>query len=40
MNLKFPIYLGRFNTDEEIDYAIDYLRQKIEDCRAGRRRAA
>ena len=34
------ITVGRFNTDEEIDYAIDYLRRKIEDCRAGRLRAA
>jgi cysteine desulfurase len=34
------ITVGRFNTEEEIDYALDYLRQKIEDCRAGRLRAA
>jgi cysteine desulfurase len=30
------ITVGRFNTMEEIDRAADYLRQKIEDCRAGR----
>jgi cysteine desulfurase len=34
------ISVGRFNTAEEIDWAADYLRQKIEDCRAGRLRAA
>ena len=34
------ITVGRFNTEEEFDYAIDYLRHKIEDCRAGRLRAA
>ena len=34
------ITVGRFNTQAEIDYAIAYLRQKIEDCRAGRLRAA
>jgi cysteine desulfurase len=34
------ITVGRFNTEEEIDYAVKYLRQKIEDCRAGRLRAA
>ena len=34
------ITVGRFNTEEEIDYAVSYLRQKIEDCRAGRLRAA
>jgi cysteine desulfurase len=34
------ITVGRFNTEEEIDYALDYLRRKIEDCRAGRLRAA
>jgi cysteine desulfurase len=34
------ITVGRFNTEEEIDYAIGYLRGKIEDCRAGRLRAA
>lgn len=34
------ITVGRFNTDAEIDYAIAYLRQKIDDCRAGRLRAA
>jgi len=34
------ITVGRFNTEEEIDYARSYLRQKIEDCRAGRLRAA
>lgn len=30
------ITVGRFNTVEEIDRAADYLRKKIEDCRAGR----
>jgi cysteine desulfurase len=34
------ITVGRFNTGEEIDFAIAYLRRKIEDCRAGRLRAA
>jgi cysteine desulfurase len=34
------ITVGRFNTAQEIDYAVRYLRQKIEDCRAGRLRAA
>ncbi len=34
------ISVGRFNTAEEIDWAADYLRNKIEDCRAGRLRAA
>lgn len=34
------ITVGRFNTVEEIDWATDYLRRKIEDCRAGRLRAA
>jgi cysteine desulfurase len=34
------ITVGRFNTQEEIDYAVNYLRQKIGDCRAGRLRAA
>jgi cysteine desulfurase len=34
------ITVGRFNTTEEIDYAVQYLRGKIEDCRAGRLRAA
>jgi cysteine desulfurase len=34
------ITVGRFNTAEEIDYAVEYLRGKIEDCRAGRLRAA
>jgi cysteine desulfurase len=34
------ITVGRFNTLEEIDWAVDYLRRKIEDCRAGRLRAA
>lgn len=34
------ITVGRFNTEAEIDYAVAYLRQKIEDCRAGRLRAA
>jgi cysteine desulfurase len=34
------ITIGRFNTVEEIDWAADYLRRKIEDCRAGRLHAA
>jgi cysteine desulfurase len=34
------ITVGRFNTVEQIDWAADYLRKKIEDCRAGRLRAA
>lgn len=34
------ITVGRFNTAEEIDRAADYLRKKIEDCRAGRLQAA
>ena len=34
------ITVGRFNTVEEIDWAADYLRKKIEDCRASRLRAA
>jgi cysteine desulfurase len=34
------VTVGRFNTVEEIDWAADYLRKKIEDCRAGRLRAA
>ena len=34
------ITVGRFNTEEEIDYAVQYLREKIEDCRAGKLRAA
>jgi cysteine desulfurase len=34
------ISVGRFNSTEEIDWAADYLRGKIEDCRAGRLRAA
>jgi len=34
------ISVGRFNTAEEIDWAADYLRGRIEDCRAGRLRAA
>jgi cysteine desulfurase len=32
--------VGRFNTEEEIDYAVAYLRQKIEDCRIRSRAAA
>ena len=32
--------VGRFNTEAEIDYAIEYLRERIEDCRAGRLHAA
>jgi cysteine desulfurase len=28
------ITVGRFNTDEEIDFALDYLTRKINDCRA------
>ena len=34
------ITVGRFNTVEQIDWAADYLRKKIEECRAGRLRAA
>jgi cysteine desulfurase len=34
------VTVGRFNTVEEIDWAADYLRKKIEDCRAGRLQAA
>jgi len=34
------ITVGRFNTVGEIDWAADYLRRKIEDCRAGRLQAA
>jgi cysteine desulfurase len=34
------ITVGRFNTVEQIDWAADYLRKKIEDCRAGRQQAA
>ncbi len=34
------ITVGRFNTVEQIDWAADYLRKKIEDCRAGRLQAA
>ena len=34
------VTVGRFNTIEEIDWAADYLRKKIEDCRAGRLLAA
>lgn len=34
------VTVGRFNTGEEIDWAANYLYQKIEDCRAGRLRAA
>ena len=34
------ITVGRFNTVEEIDWAAEYLRKKIEDCRAGRLQAA
>lgn len=34
------ITIGRFNTVEEIDWAAEYLRSKIEDCRAGRLHAA
>lgn len=30
------ITIGRFNIEEEIDYAVTHLRRKIEDCRAGR----
>ncbi len=29
----FRITVGRFNTGEEIDFALAYLRHKIEDCR-------
>jgi cysteine desulfurase len=34
------ITIGRFNTTEEVDWAADYLCRKIDDCRAGRLRAA
>jgi cysteine desulfurase len=34
------ITVGRFNTEAEIDFAVRYLRQKIEDCRAGKLEAA
>ncbi len=34
------ITIGRFNTAEEVDWAADYLCRKIDDCRAGRLRAA
>ena len=27
------ITVGRFNTEEEIDFALDYLKRKIEECR-------
>ena len=37
-SVRFTV--GRFNTVEEIDYAVSYLRGKIEECRAGRLRAA
>ncbi|MDH5534010.1 MAG: aminotransferase class V-fold PLP-dependent enzyme [Betaproteobacteria bacterium] len=30
------ITVGRFNTRQEIDYTVQHLRDKIEDCRAGR----
>ncbi len=30
------ITVGRFNTEEEIDHAVQHLRGKIADCRAGR----
>jgi cysteine desulfurase len=30
------IAVGRFNTEAEIDYTVQHLRRKIEDCRAGR----
>ena len=36
--IRFTV--GRFNTAEEIDYAVKYLRHKIEECRAGELRAA
>jgi cysteine desulfurase len=29
--------VGRFNTDEEIDFALDYLKRKIEECRQASR---
>ena len=28
------ITVGRFNTEEEIDFALDYLTRKIAECRA------
>jgi cysteine desulfurase len=34
------ITVGRFNTEAEIDHAISHLREKIDECRAGARRAA
>jgi cysteine desulfurase len=37
-SIRFTV--GRFNTEEEIDYAVSYLRGKVEECRAGRLRAA
>ena len=32
--------VGRFNTEEEIDHAIRHLREKLEECRAGKAAAA
>jgi cysteine desulfurase len=34
------ITVGRFNSEEEIDYAIAHLRQKIDECRAQHRLAS
>jgi cysteine desulfurase len=34
------ITVGRFNTEAEIDHAISHLREKIDECGAGARRAA
>jgi cysteine desulfurase len=31
--------VGRFNTEAEIDHAVRHLREKLEECRAGRRAA-
>jgi cysteine desulfurase len=34
------ITVGRFNSEEEVDYAIAHLRQKIDECRIHRRLAS
>jgi cysteine desulfurase len=34
------ITVGRFNSEEEVDYAIAHLRQKIDECRTQRRLAS
>jgi cysteine desulfurase len=31
--------VGRFNTEAEIDHAVRHLREKLEQCRAGKRAA-